>query len=338
MSGNSAPRGGLIVGAFTATLTNSTVSENHGDGLLTYLSTVTLKNSIIAKQALGVDCQNFLGSGSLISDGYNLDSDGTCRLVAAVPNSDPLLGPLQYNGGPTWTHALPLGSPAVDAIPPGTNGCGDPDVTDQRGVPRPQGVGCDIGAFEFQRSGKTLTSLEFGKLWVGLKNSDAVGLRLDLRVDVYLDDVPIGEGQLDNVPAGSSGFNNAVLRTVSLVLLDGPVGLPQEAELQFRVAVRRTCSGGGHNSGPVRLWFNGAAIDSGARRDAGSRFGATIDDETVDYFLRSGFALSTTAGASRQYVDVNVDSRVACPSRPFTTFGVWTITPYPSMGPRSSAR
>ena len=90
--------------------------------------------------------------------------------------------------------------------------------------------------------------------------------------------------------------------------------------------------GGGHNSGPVRLWFNGAAIDSGARRDAGSRFGATIDDETVDYFLRSGFALSTTAGASRQYVDVNVDSRVACPSRPFTTFGVWTITPYPYYG------
>ena len=127
-----------------------------------------------------------------------------------------------------------------------------------------------------------MTALSPAMLWVGLKNSDAVGLRLDLRVDVYLDDVPIGEGQLDDVPAGSSGFNNAVLRTVSLALLDGPVGLPQEAELQFRVAVRRTCSGGGHNSGPVRLWFNGAAIDSGARRDAGSRLHATIDDETVD--------------------------------------------------------
>ena len=110
------------------------------------------------------------------------------------------------------------------------------------------------------------------------------------------------------------------------------MSLPPEAELQFRVSVRRTCSGGGHNSGPVRLWFNGAAIDSGTRRDAGSRFGATIDDEAVDYFLRSGFALSTTAGASRQYVDVNVDSRVACPGRPFTTFGVWTITPYPYYG------
>jgi hypothetical protein len=58
---------------------------------------------------------------------------------------DPMLGPLQDNGGPTWTHALLQGSPAIDA--------GDPvgaPAEDQRGVPRPQGPGVDIGAFEFQ--------------------------------------------------------------------------------------------------------------------------------------------------------------------------------------------
>jgi hypothetical protein len=57
-----------------------------------------------------------------------------------------VLGPLQDNGGPTWTHALLPGSPALDV--------GDPaqcPATDQRGVPRPQGAGCDIGAFELEQ-------------------------------------------------------------------------------------------------------------------------------------------------------------------------------------------
>src|SRR5262249_17756258 len=67
--------------------------------------------------------------------------------------------PLQNNGGPTETQALCTGqgtpaaacpgrSPAIDAIPPGINGCGTSLTTDQRGVPRPQGAGCDIRALE----------------------------------------------------------------------------------------------------------------------------------------------------------------------------------------------
>ncbi len=57
---------------------------------------------------------------------------------------DPLLGPLQDNGGPTRTHALLAGSPAIDA------GSTSGEVTDQRGIPRPAGVGLDIGAYEVQ--------------------------------------------------------------------------------------------------------------------------------------------------------------------------------------------
>jgi len=53
---------------------------------------------------------------------------------------------LQDNGGPTWTHALLPGSSAIDAIPPAN--C--PVDTDQRGVTRPQGNNCDIGAYEWQ--------------------------------------------------------------------------------------------------------------------------------------------------------------------------------------------
>jgi len=89
-------------------------------------------------------------SGVLFSEGYNLiQNTNECAmandLTGNIHGADPLLGPLQDNGGPTWTHALLRGSPAIDAgcrtnFPP----------TDQRGIHRPQGLAPDIGAFEFQ--------------------------------------------------------------------------------------------------------------------------------------------------------------------------------------------
>jgi hypothetical protein len=76
----------------------------------------------------------------------------------------------------------------------------------------------------------------------------------------------------------------------------------------------------------VRLWYSGAAIDSGSTRNAGSRYDATIDGESTDYFLRTGFALSETAGTTRAFVDVAVNSREQCPARSFTAFGIWKMT------------
>ena len=77
--------------------------------------------------------------------GYNLSDDASCNLTQPtdITNTDPLLGPLADNGGATLTHVLLPGSPAIDS--------GD-DVacpaSDQRGVSRPQGAGCDRGAVE----------------------------------------------------------------------------------------------------------------------------------------------------------------------------------------------
>ncbi|MEW6185572.1 MAG: choice-of-anchor Q domain-containing protein [Thermodesulfobacteriota bacterium] len=62
---------------------------------------------------------------------------------------DPRLAALGNNGGPTQTMALQSGSAAIDKIP-AANGCGFGITIDQRGVSRPQGVACDIGAFELQ--------------------------------------------------------------------------------------------------------------------------------------------------------------------------------------------
>jgi predicted outer membrane repeat protein len=74
--------------------------------------------------------------------------EGGCPTGSNCTNiitDDPMLGPLAYNGGFTQTHALLPGSSAIDAG--GVNSsC---EATDQRGVSRPQGTACDIGAYEF---------------------------------------------------------------------------------------------------------------------------------------------------------------------------------------------
>jgi hypothetical protein len=56
---------------------------------------------------------------------------------------------------------------------------------------------------------RQLTGLSSAKVWVGLKNSDDVGTRFDLKAEVYVDGVMVGSGQLDGVAGGSSGFRNA---------------------------------------------------------------------------------------------------------------------------------
>jgi hypothetical protein len=71
--------------------------------------------------------------------------DNTCGLIGG---SDPLLGPLQNNGGPTKTHALLPGSPAIDAGNDAVCAADPVNGLDQRGVARPQGASCDIGAYE----------------------------------------------------------------------------------------------------------------------------------------------------------------------------------------------
>jgi CSLREA domain-containing protein len=150
-SGNTATYGGGMASWGSPTLTNVTFSGNsaswHGGG--TYASAGTLKNTIVANNSPD-DC-----AGSITSAGHNLIEAAACRIAGDTTGNiigvDPLLGALADNGGLTQTHALLAGSPAVDA---GSPDC-PPPTTDQRGVARPQGAACDIGAFELEPADST---------------------------------------------------------------------------------------------------------------------------------------------------------------------------------------
>ncbi|MCB0212192.1 MAG: CSLREA domain-containing protein [Anaerolineae bacterium] len=140
VSGNSSQNniGGIANGGNLFVI-NSTISNNTSEeaSLAGGLSgTADVKGSIIANNS-NADCDGMITDG-----GYNLDSDGTCNVSLTA---DSLLALLTNNGGATQTQALQYGSPAIDQIP--ANQCAV--ATDQRGVTRPQGAGCDIGAFEF---------------------------------------------------------------------------------------------------------------------------------------------------------------------------------------------
>ena len=135
VSGNS--RGG-IYNEGAVVLTNGTVSANTTFGVGNNVGgTLTLTNSIIGS------CWDLSG---IISHGYNLGASCGFNVTGDLPGVNPLLGPLQDNGGPTFTHALLPGSPAIDHIP--VENC--EVATDQRGVARPQGARRDIGAYELK--------------------------------------------------------------------------------------------------------------------------------------------------------------------------------------------
>ncbi|MGE5774947.1 MAG: choice-of-anchor Q domain-containing protein, partial [Chloroflexota bacterium] len=147
---NSATYGGAIYSeTATLSLSNNTFSNNsatYGGGLYN-VGILNLTNNILANSPSGADCFNEDGAGIVVTDVGNLvevnaAETNNCGTPAAT--GDPNLGPLASNGGLTRTMALLSGSPAIDAADAAA--C---PVADQRGVSRPQGSACDIGAFEF---------------------------------------------------------------------------------------------------------------------------------------------------------------------------------------------
>ncbi|MFC1959249.1 choice-of-anchor Q domain-containing protein [Chloroflexota bacterium] len=144
VAGGAIDNAGGIGGTATVTVTNSTFSGNNSadyGGAISNIGnigvTATVTNSIFN----GGDCSSAIGDGG-----------GNIKLAIATACRgdvfpDLLLGPLQDNGGPTWTHALLPGSPALDMTT-----CADPVLTDQRGIARPLAADeCDSGAYEARK-------------------------------------------------------------------------------------------------------------------------------------------------------------------------------------------
>ncbi len=151
-SGNSAFRqgGGMFNSSSSPTLTNVTFSGNTAlagvGGMFNAYSNLTIRNSIFWDDA-GGEITDSAGtvSDSVVQDGY---AGGT-----SIVEADPLLGSLGPYGGRTQTVPLLPGSSAID----GTSA--DCPAADQRGVLRPQGAGCDIGAYEYIGSPLTVATM-----------------------------------------------------------------------------------------------------------------------------------------------------------------------------------
>jgi hypothetical protein len=159
-----------------------------------------------------------------------------------------------------------------------------------------------------------VTALSTANVWLGLKNSDDVGTKFDLLAEVMVNGTLIGSGQIDGVPGGSSGFNNAVKKTINLSLLS-MAGVCSGDTLSIKLSARIAASSG-HRSGTARLWFNDGS--------ANSQFGASVQDLAKSYFLLSAFKLGTSAGTGpKASVDVFVD-RTKNGNR-FEPFGTWSI-------------
>jgi len=180
VSGNSTGKngGGICNQYGTVILNNSTVSGNSagatygaGGGIFTYYGTIKLNSSIVSGNTAAEG--NEVADASLLSnnksvitaDSFNLfGHSGETSLQAFASRFTPgagdmtatsdgirptvlsaILGPLADNGGPTLTHALPAGSPAIDLDATCSTGL----TEDQRGYTRPVNLKCDAGAFEY---------------------------------------------------------------------------------------------------------------------------------------------------------------------------------------------
>lgn len=215
ISGNTASGqgGGITIGNTTATFRNTTITNNSaasaGGGIQVGGSIFNMGNTIIAGNNAGGGNPEILSFSVINSAGNNFigDSPGDSidtnvpvnYQMSDIRDQNPLLGVLQNNGGPTPTHALLVGSPAINAgdnakaVDPFDN---SPLTSDQRGfIPRTTGGTVDIGAYEFNSAPTAASVSVSGQILAGKTGVN--------RAVVYLTD---GNGATRTALTNSFGY------------------------------------------------------------------------------------------------------------------------------------
>jgi hypothetical protein len=253
------------------------------------MGTLYLKNSILANSTGYDDCYN---SGTFAANinnliettGTNLNSCGTALLTG-----DPVLGPLASNGGLTQTMALQSGSPAID-----TAAGGYCPATDQRGVARPQGNGCDIGAFEYVTTNVTPTATppySYQPLYLSLTGSQTIGgvsaadediLRFDGQTwSLFFDGSDVGLGAVDLFAFSVADASTIMMSVSASVTVQGIPVTPQD------ILLFQATSLGSNTAGTFSMMFDGSDV------------GLTTTDERIDSvsFLPDRRILISTTGS-----------------------------------------
>jgi hypothetical protein len=212
-----------VVDAGMASVFNSTVAFNKNGGIFDSGGTLHLTNAIVADNGSS-DC-----SRRATTSDHSLDSDGSCG-VGALSRATPLLAMgLLNNGGPTQTHALEAGSPAI-----GTGDDSNCPVEDQRHFTRPQGR-CDIGAYETgavqgpagASPGTGVGSGPAAGAWSTLVRVNGHGTLRGARRSPITFSLRAEVGHVHGTLSYSDGAHHVVLRTLSVrsLAFDGPRGV-----------------------------------------------------------------------------------------------------------------
>jgi len=190
-SGNSGTTegGGLYNMGTSTTVTNSTFvgnSSQYGGGFAS--NGGIFKNVISAHNLTGMDCYGSVAIFNSLIENPETDRTENCNKITNGVNGNivgvgPTLGTLASNGGPTQTFALLAGSPAIDAGNDTACAAAPVNRVDGRGIARPQGAHCDMGAYELEQKitstqtiGNGMTrNFAAGSTGIGITIKDAPG-------------------------------------------------------------------------------------------------------------------------------------------------------------------
>jgi len=294
ITNNFAPFGGgaIINKTGTVTFTNSTLSGNQAEGIANVDGSIaTFMNTLMAN---GYNCYN---ADSTLSGSNNLADDESCGPGFTVSSSI-LLGPLTDNGGPTQTMALLPGSAAIDA---GSDE--DCPITDQRGVSRPQGTHCDIGAYEAESTtDNTAPTANPGGPYLGAVNTS---IQFDGSLSSNPENDPLtytwnfGDGATSTGSAPTHSYTAAGVYDVCLTVNDGLL----DSALACTMAILYDPSagfitGGGWINSPAGAYKADESLTGKATFGFVSKYqkGTTVPTGTTAFqFDLAGLAFSSTS-------------------------------------------